>query len=149
MITQEIRVPDIGDFREVPVIEIHVAPGDVVAVDDPLITLESDKATMDVPAPSAGTVAELHLELAHDARSRGGHLHRRLVRLQRDQRVVDGNGIAGRDVDLDHRYVGEVADVRNLDLLGGHSSSLRSSSSRWHRCRVNRAASAPSITRWS
>jgi dihydrolipoamide dehydrogenase len=57
----EIQVPDIGDFSDVPVIEIHVAPGDTVAVDDPLITLESDKATMDVPAPVAGTVAELRV----------------------------------------------------------------------------------------
>jgi dihydrolipoamide dehydrogenase len=58
---QEIQVPDIGDFSDVPVIEIHVAPGDAVAVDDPLITLESDKATMDVPAPIAGTVSELRV----------------------------------------------------------------------------------------
>ncbi len=58
---QEIQVPDIGDFTDVPVIEIHVAPGDTVAVDDPLVTLESDKATMDVPAPVAGTVAELRV----------------------------------------------------------------------------------------
>jgi dihydrolipoamide dehydrogenase len=61
MSAQEIQVPDIGDFTDVPVIEIHVAPGDQVAVDDPLITLESDKATLDVPAPVAGTVAELRV----------------------------------------------------------------------------------------
>ena len=47
----EIRLPDIGDFTGVPVIEVHVAPGDQVAVDDPILTLESDKATMDIPAP--------------------------------------------------------------------------------------------------
>jgi dihydrolipoyl dehydrogenase len=52
----EVRVPDIGDFRDVPVIEVHVAPGDTIAAEDPLITLESDKATMDVPAPTGGTV---------------------------------------------------------------------------------------------
>jgi dihydrolipoamide dehydrogenase len=52
----EVKVPDIGDFKDVDVIEIHVAPGAVVKAEDPLITLESDKATMDVPAPSAGTV---------------------------------------------------------------------------------------------
>ena len=57
--TTEVRVPDIGDFKDVPIIEVAVAPGDVVGVDDPLITLESDKATMDVPAPAAGTVQEL------------------------------------------------------------------------------------------
>jgi pyruvate/2-oxoglutarate dehydrogenase complex dihydrolipoamide acyltransferase (E2) component len=50
MPTTEVAVPDIGDFDDVPVIEVHVAAGDVVAVDDPLVTLESDKATMDVPA---------------------------------------------------------------------------------------------------
>src|SRR5215211_1626486 len=56
MSVQEVRVPDIGDFSDVPIIEIHVSAGDEVAVDDPIITLESDKATMDVPAPVAGTV---------------------------------------------------------------------------------------------
>src|SRR4030095_5077938 len=57
----EIRVPDIGDFADVPVIEGHVSPGDVVAVEDPLVTLESDKATMDVPSPVAGTIAEVRI----------------------------------------------------------------------------------------
>ena len=52
----EVRVPDIGDFKDVPVIDVLVKPGDTVGVDDSLITLESDKATMDVPAPSAGTI---------------------------------------------------------------------------------------------
>ncbi len=55
----EVKVPDIGDFTDVPVIEILVAPGDTVAPEDPLITLESDKATMDVPSPAAGVVKEL------------------------------------------------------------------------------------------
>jgi dihydrolipoamide dehydrogenase len=59
----EIRVPDIGDFTDVPVIEIHVSPGDEVAVEDPLVTLESDKATMDVPAPQAGTVKQLSVQI--------------------------------------------------------------------------------------
>ena len=55
----EVRVPDIGDFNDVPVIEIHVSAGDEVQPEDPLVTLESDKATMDVPAPFAGTVTQL------------------------------------------------------------------------------------------
>jgi dihydrolipoamide dehydrogenase len=59
----EIRVPDIGDFTDVPVIEIHVSPGDEVAPEDPLVTLESDKATMDVPAPQAGKVAQLRVQI--------------------------------------------------------------------------------------
>ena len=56
-----VEVPDIGDFDEVPIIEILVKPGDAVAPEDPLVTLESDKATMDVPAPFAGIVRELHV----------------------------------------------------------------------------------------
>ncbi len=59
----EVSVPDLGDFTDVPVIEIHVAAGDVVSEEDPLITLESDKATMDIPSPAAGTVRELRVEV--------------------------------------------------------------------------------------
>jgi dihydrolipoamide dehydrogenase len=59
----EVRVPDIGDFTDVPVIEIHVSPGDEVALEDPLVTLESDKATMDVPSPAAGTVGQLRVAI--------------------------------------------------------------------------------------
>ena len=59
MAAQEISVPDIGDFSDVPIIEIHVAAGDTVAAEDPLLTLESDKATLDVPSPVAGTIASL------------------------------------------------------------------------------------------
>jgi pyruvate dehydrogenase E2 component (dihydrolipoyllysine-residue acetyltransferase) len=58
-----VEVPDIGDFEDVPVIEILVSPGDAVGLDDPLLTLESDKATMDVPAPFAGTVGELQVKV--------------------------------------------------------------------------------------
>src|SRR5919199_199300 len=59
----EVRVPDIGDFTDVPIIEVMVSPGDEIAEEDPLITLESDKATMDVPAPQAGTVRQLSVQV--------------------------------------------------------------------------------------
>jgi len=59
----EVKVPDIGDFKGIPVIEIHVQPGDVVKAEDSLVTLESDKATMDVPSPAAGTVKEIKVAL--------------------------------------------------------------------------------------
>ena len=52
----DIAIPDIGDFHDIPVIEVLVKPGDTVAVEEWLLTLESDKATMDVPSPAAGTV---------------------------------------------------------------------------------------------
>ncbi len=58
-----ITVPDIGDFKNVPVIEIHVKPGDTIAAEDPIVTLESDKATMEVPAPQGGTVGEVLVKI--------------------------------------------------------------------------------------
>ena len=56
---QEVRIPDLGDFDEVEIVEVMVAVGDEVALEDPLITLETDKAAMEVPSPGAGTIAEL------------------------------------------------------------------------------------------
>lgn len=59
----QVTLPDIGDFKDVEVIEILVAAGDQIAEGTSLITLESDKASMEIPAPTAGTVAELHIKL--------------------------------------------------------------------------------------
>ena len=63
MSTIEVKVPDIGDFTDIPVIEIFVKPGDSVKAEDSLVTLESDKATMDVPSPAAGTIKEIKVKL--------------------------------------------------------------------------------------
>ncbi len=60
---KEVLVPDIGDFKDIPVIEVMVKPGDRVKAEDSLVTLESDKATMDVPAPFAGVVREMKIKL--------------------------------------------------------------------------------------
>jgi pyruvate dehydrogenase E2 component (dihydrolipoamide acetyltransferase) len=59
----DIKVPDIGEFKDVEVVEVMVKPGDKIAVDDPLVAIESDKATMEVPAPQAGVVKELKVKL--------------------------------------------------------------------------------------
>ncbi len=59
----EVRIPDIGDFKDVPVIEIFVKPGDSVKAEDPLLALESDKATMEVPAPLAGIVRDIKVQV--------------------------------------------------------------------------------------
>jgi dihydrolipoamide dehydrogenase len=59
----DVRVPDIGDFKDIPIIEVFVKAGDTVKAEDALISLESDKATMDVPSPTAGTVTELKVKL--------------------------------------------------------------------------------------
>jgi dihydrolipoamide dehydrogenase len=83
----EIRVPDIGDFEDVPVIEVLVASGDTVATEDPLITLESDKASMDVPSPVAGTVAEVKVAVG-DTVSRGSLIF-----------VVDAKAVDGKAVE--------------------------------------------------
>ena len=63
MAHRKVLLPDIGDFRDVPVIEVLVRPGDSVEQDAPLITLETDKATLEVPSPAAGTVAEVSIKV--------------------------------------------------------------------------------------
>ncbi|NCX46880.1 MAG: hypothetical protein EBW85_07550, partial [Burkholderiaceae bacterium] len=67
----EIKVPDIGDYQDVPVIEVHIKPGDRVEKEQSLITLESDKATMDVPSSHAGIVKEVKVKVG-DSISEGG-----------------------------------------------------------------------------
>src|SRR2546430_3403766 len=59
----EVKVPDIGDFKDVEVIEVLVKPGDAVAKEQSLVTLESDKATMEIPSPGAGVVKELRIKV--------------------------------------------------------------------------------------
>jgi dihydrolipoamide dehydrogenase len=60
---QEIRLPDIGDFKDVPIIEIHIAPGQSVQKEATILTLESDKATLDVPAPEDGVIGEIYVKI--------------------------------------------------------------------------------------
>ena len=61
--TDTIKVPDIGDFKDVPVIEVYVKPGQTITAEETLVTLESDKAAMDVPAPSAGVIGEVMIKV--------------------------------------------------------------------------------------
>ncbi len=65
---QEVRVPDVGDVDNVTVAEVLVAPGDEVAVDASLIAVESDKASMEVPSPLAGTVVEVKVEVGDEVK---------------------------------------------------------------------------------
>ena len=60
---KEIRLPDIGDFKDVPIIEILIAPGQSVRKEATILTLESDKATLDVPAPEDGVIGEIHVKV--------------------------------------------------------------------------------------
>ncbi|WP_308197135.1 biotin/lipoyl-containing protein, partial [Anaeromyxobacter sp. SG17] len=63
MSTIEVKVPALGDFKDVPIIDVLVKPGDAVSKDDALVTLESEKATMDVPSPAAGTIKDLRVKV--------------------------------------------------------------------------------------
>ncbi|MGI9237090.1 MAG: dihydrolipoyl dehydrogenase [Woeseiaceae bacterium] len=94
--TVQLTVPDLGDFEAVEVIEVHVSPADVVAVEDPLITLETDKASMDVPASHAGTVISVDVAVGD--------------RVSSGTAVVTIEPASGGSVDDQTRQVGEVAD---------------------------------------
>src|SRR5580765_268239 len=69
----EVKVPDIGDFKDVPVIEVLVKTGDAIKTETPLVTLESDKATMEVPSPVDGVVKAIAVKVG-DKVSQGSHL---------------------------------------------------------------------------
>jgi dihydrolipoamide dehydrogenase len=99
----EVRVPDIGDFTDVPVIEIHVASGDEVQAEDPLVTLESDKATMDVPAPTAGTVSQMRVSIG-DRVSEGS------VLLTLESNSSDGAGATKESAPTEEREESDEPD---------------------------------------
>ncbi len=126
---EEVRVPDIGDFTDVPVIEIHVAPGDEVAVEDPLVTLESDKATMDVPAPLSGVVKQLQVKIG-DRVSEGSVL----VTLETDSAGPSGDGAAAPPTEASVQEEpppspdGEGHDAQVVVLgagVGGYTAAFR------------------------
>ncbi len=106
----QVKVPDIGDFDEVPVIEIHVSAGDEVEEEAPLITLESDKATMDVPSPAAGTVKEMLVEL-NDKVSEGDAILE-LEESDGDSGESEGEG-KPEEEDADEKDSGEDADTKD------------------------------------
>lgn len=81
----DVKVPDIGDFQDIPVIEVLVNPGDEVSPEDPLVSLESDKATMEVPSPSAGKVVEVLVSIG-DKVSQGSPI----IRLEAEADAASG-----------------------------------------------------------
>ena len=97
----DVKVPDIGDYKDVPVIEVHVKAGDTVGRDDPLITLESDKAAMEVPAPRGGTVADVLVKVG-DKVSEGAPI----VRLSAE--TAEGE-------EKERRGAGDTQDERGRD----------------------------------
>jgi dihydrolipoamide dehydrogenase len=103
----DIKVPNLGDFENIEIIEVHVKPGDTIAPEQPLITLESDKATMEVPAPAGGRVAEV-LVKAGDRVSTGSLILRMEAgTVPVSQRAPDGGG--SRDADRPATTVADTA----------------------------------------
>jgi hypothetical protein len=107
----DVKVPDIGDFKDVPVIEIFVKPGDQVKAEDPLISLESDKATMDVPSPTRWN--RWYLLHSHHQRA-GSRNHGRV------QRVLEAALARRQGIELE-------ADTAAVAVVG-------SSAHRWRCC---------------
>src|SRR3954463_6576888 len=99
----EVAVPDIGDFSDVPVIEVLVTEGEAVEVDAPLVTLESDKATMEIPAPVAGVVDKLLVKLG-DKVSEGTPI----------ATIAAGNGAPAGEPQLD---AAPAADAQNAEAV--------------------------------
>ena len=112
----EVRVPDIGDFSEVPVIEVLVAVGDRIRPEDPLVTLESDKATMDVPSPAGGVVREVAVAVGDNV-SEGSVLLRLAAEGgDGDAAADDGSGPAGRGVpDTEGDAPAGAADITSAE----------------------------------
>jgi pyruvate dehydrogenase E2 component (dihydrolipoamide acetyltransferase) len=88
----DVRVPNIGDFDNVPIVEIQVKRGDEVKADDPLITLESDKAAMDVPSPEAGRVAEILVGIGDKVSEGSPILRLEVVAGEAKAETKSGNG---------------------------------------------------------
>ena len=90
----EVRVPDMGNFKDVAVIDVLVKPGDTIAIDTPLVTLESDKATMDVPSTAVGVIEKIHT-------SKGGTVNTgdliATVRADGAQRAAESTAAPGRE----------------------------------------------------
>ena len=90
----EVKVPDIGDFKDLPIIDILVKPGDTVGPEDPLVSLESDKATMDVPSPVAGVVKEIAVKVG-DKVSEGSPCARHVKDCDSEERKRSRSNDAG------------------------------------------------------
>ncbi len=144
---REVKVPDIGDFSDVPVIEILVSPGDNVSAEDPLLTLESDKATMDVPSPADGVVKEIKvsvgdtvsqgtlimlLDAGGGEAARGGNGEDRSSTSAREDDVAEeesdtGSAPAdtgGGEIEVKVPDIGDFSDVPVIEILVSPGDSV-------------------------
>ena len=128
MSIKELILPDIGGFESVEIIELHVAVGDTVSKEDPILTLESDKATMDIPSPYDGTISELSIAVG-DKISEGGKLGS--VKIIDSQQVADKSASDVEKQPKESSAVAESAATRSTEVLvlgagpGGYTAAFR------------------------
>ena len=123
--TVEVKVPDIGDFNDVPVVTILVSAGDTIAVEDPIVELESDKATMEVPSSHAGTVKEVKVSEG-DKVSEGAVI----LILEESEEGGDSGGSSGGDDAKEEKAEEKPAEKpAKAESSGGESKSASSDSS--------------------
>ena len=128
MSIKELILPDIGGFESVEIIELHVAVGDTVSKEDPILTLESDKATMDIPSPYDGTISELSVAVG-DKISEGGKLGS--VKIIDSQQAADKSASDVEKQPKESSAVAESAATRSTEVLvlgagpGGYTAAFR------------------------
>ena len=109
MSDSEVRVPDLGDFKDVEVIDVLVKPGDRIAPETPLITLETEKATMDVPAPGAGVVKSVAVKKG-DRVSKGSVILQ--IEADSGSRIADSQKAVGDEDSADHCSLPPLSAIR-------------------------------------
>ena len=128
MSIKELILPDIGGFESVEIIELHVAVGDTVSKEDPILTLESDKATMDIPSPYDGTISELSVAVG-DKISEGGKLGS--IKIVDSQQAADNSASDVKKQPRASSAVAESAATRSTEVLvlgagpGGYTAAFR------------------------
>ena len=128
MSIKELILPDIGGFESVEIIELHVAVGDTVSKEDPILTLESDKATMDIPSPYDGTISELSVAVG-DKISEGGKLGS--VKIIDSQQAADKSASDVEKQPKESSAAAESAATRSTEVLvlgagpGGYTAAFR------------------------
>lgn len=131
--TTQVKVPDIGDFTDVEIIEVHVSAGDSVAVEEPLITLESDKASMDVPSPAAGVIESVLVKVG-DKVSEGSPIAELRKEASEPAGTTDASAAPAPDTSSARAStatgpVGEAAVTAGLVVLGagpgGYTAAFR------------------------
>ena len=125
--TIQLTVPDLGDFEDVEVIEILVSPGDRIAIEDPLLTLETDKASMDVPASHAGTVVSVDVDVGARVSSGAGIVTIKTgeAASTTDASLPDDAGVSSDDVETTRKMSApEIVATRTREGTATHAAEL-------------------------